>query len=67
MHIYICIHKCIYIKKHTYTYMIYIHTNIHSFKWISNLNIPILKKHIRYKMWMDKYVNLYLYDSLQFA
>ena len=31
------------------------------------LNIPILKKHIRYYVWIEKFVDLYLYDQLQFA
>ena len=30
------------------------------------LNILILKKHTRYNIWTEKYVDLYLYDQLQF-
>ena len=31
------------------------------------LNILILKKHIRYNFRMEQYVDLYLYDQLEFA
>ena len=42
---------------HTYT-----HLNAHPC-----LNIPILKTYIRFNVWTEKYVYLYLYDQLQFA
>ena len=32
------------------------------------LNIPTLKKHVRYNIWIEKYVDLNLYNNqLQFA
>ena len=51
---------------HTYTYTIYIHTNTH-LNARQYLNIPILKQHIRHKIWTKNYVHLCLYDQLQFS
>ena len=53
-YIYIHIHN-IYIQTST-------HLNAHPY-----LNIPILKKHVRYNIRTEKYVDLYPYDQLQFA
>ena len=51
---------------HKYTYTISIQTKIHSFKGHPYLSIPIVKMHIRYTIWTEKDVDLYLYDQLQF-
>ena len=60
-------YKCIHINKNKYTYIIctytyiqYAHLNADPY-----LNIPILKKHMRYNMWTEKYVDSYLYDQLE--
>ena len=53
---------------HTYTYIIYIHTNINSFKCTSIFKYSYHKEaHLTYNIWTEKYVDLYLYDQLQFA
>ena len=80
MHVYIYTHTYTYnyiyvfinpytpIYTYIYTHIIYIyiqtytHLNVHSY-----LNIPVLTKRIRYNIWTEKYVDLYLYDKLQFA
>ena len=56
-----------HLHTHIYIHNIYIHTNIHSFKCTSILNIPIPKKHLRDSIWTEKYVDLNLYDQVQFA
>ena len=44
----------------------YIQTYTH-LNTLPYLNIPILKKRIRYNNWAEKYVDLYLFDQLQLA
>ena len=54
--------------RHTYTYII---IYIQRYTYLNArpcVTIPILKKHIRYNIWTEKCVDLYLYDKpLQFA
>ena len=50
----------------TYTSIIYIHRSTH-LNVPQYLNIPILKQHIRYKIWTKSYLDLCLYDQLHFS
>ena len=60
--------KCIHTYIHTYTYIIYIYTQTYThLNTPPYLNIPIPKKHLRYSIWIEMYVDLNLFDQVQFA
>ena len=58
----------LHLHTHACTYTIYIHTDIHLFKCISifKYSYPKEAHKIAHNIWTHKYVDLYLYDQLQF-